>query len=113
MSAAWERELDGKSFRIAIAAPAGADIRVLEGQEAPPEGWESRYYNERTPAPTIVVRSERELPCSFVTICGPAEEDWAHALARLDSDPMLPPLRAAATLRGLMEGGDGDRLVRG
>ena len=41
------------------------------GGRATPEGWESRYYAERTVAPTIVIRAVGILPRRLVTIFAP------------------------------------------
>ena len=55
---------------FAASLESGATRRA-DGRAAP-EGWESRYYAERTPSPTIVVRAAGKLPRRIVTLIAPA-----------------------------------------
>lgn len=48
--------------------PAGFTVAMISGQIDPrPEGWESLYYADRQPAPTIVIRGEAPLPLKLTT----------------------------------------------
>ncbi len=79
--ASWSREGDtwsaliaGESWSIRVISPAGSEASLARGVEGSrPEGWESLYYAEKTPVPTIVVRVDAPLPLRFLTIAGPAE----------------------------------------
>lgn len=72
--ARWSR-LTPTPFSIAVSAPPGASFALLRGQELPrPEGWESRYYAEKSPVPTIVAVVEVALPATFVTLLGPTQQ---------------------------------------
>lgn len=72
----WQR--DGNTFRLRRAEweaaisidslPEPMSVALLSGQEEPrPEGWESLYYADRQPAPTIVVSGKVELPIEIKT----------------------------------------------
>ncbi len=41
---------------------------VVRGRDDPPRGWLSRYYGEKTPAPSLVVSRAQPLPLTFVTV---------------------------------------------
>ena len=48
--------------------PPGMTVALLAGHESPrPEGWESLYYADRQPAPTIVVGGKTALSVKFET----------------------------------------------
>ncbi len=54
--------------RLVIAAPEGARMHVLRGEEgASPIGWQSLYYGEKSPRPTLEIRATVDLPASFTT----------------------------------------------
>jgi len=69
---AWQCSLDGQRSTVSVAAPPGFSADLLCGQEQPtPEGWESLYYAEKQPAPTIRVRGSAALPIRLVTVVTP------------------------------------------
>jgi hypothetical protein len=71
--AACSAQLDGRDLTVALASSSGFDIELVSGREQPhPEGWESRYYGEKTPVPTLVAHGRSPLPVRFVTIVQPA-----------------------------------------
>jgi len=48
--------------------PSGFTVRLARGEESPrPEGWESTYYAERKPSPTIIVSGSAQLPLTLET----------------------------------------------
>lgn len=60
-----------ESFEMRIeilAIPAEMTVELVCGQTEPtPEGWESRYYADRQPTPTIIVRGVAQLPLTIAT----------------------------------------------
>jgi hypothetical protein len=48
--------------------PTRADVVV--GGEAPPRGWQSRYYAEKIPVPSLAAEVEEGCPVEFVTVFG-------------------------------------------
>ncbi len=89
----WEAEIAGRMIGIAIAASQSTDKRLLCGQETPtPEGWESLYYAEKQPVPTIVARCRAELPVRLVTVIGPVEESIGINLPSIDRAGVQPLL---------------------
>ena len=44
------------------------EVEVFRGQDDPPRGWLSRYYGEKVPVPSLVVRRRSALPMVFVTV---------------------------------------------
>lgn len=73
----------------AFAATIESGATRGAGGRASPEGWESRYYGERTASPTIVVRAAGILPRRLVTIIGPA----GFELPRVVRDSLKPGRR--------------------
>ena len=73
------------------------------GQEgAAPEGWESLYYADKQPAPTVVARGRAPLPARLVTIVGPA--DSGIVIADVGQAGSEKPLRVAGIIdRALAE----------
>jgi len=72
---AYQADIAGEPFQIALRLPEGIESRLLSGQEGPPpEGWESLYYGQKTPAPTIVAAGAGILPARLITLIGPAEK---------------------------------------
>lgn len=69
----WQTEVAGGAIRATIAVPQPMTHRMSQGQENPPEGWESRYYGEKTAAPTLLVSGPLLLPASILTVVGPAD----------------------------------------
>ena len=57
-----------REFKVSIAAPESMRVELISGQVEPRiEGWESLYYADRQPVPTIVVAGEVELPLKLKT----------------------------------------------
>ncbi|HEY1598580.1 MAG TPA: alginate lyase family protein [Pirellulales bacterium] len=72
-SGAWQAEIEGQQLVLRVVAPAGFATRLYRGEEgAAPEGWESLYYADKQPVPTIVTRGQASLPVRMVTVVGPA-----------------------------------------
>ncbi len=57
-------------FSINIRGPLGEVLQgdVVAGDDRSPRGWLSRYYGEKTPAPSFVVEREAMVPLTFVTL---------------------------------------------
>jgi hypothetical protein len=68
----WSCAPDGQeAVSIELACPPGMSVRLAEGAETPEvEGWESLYYAEKTPVPTLIVRGHVDLPLSLATVVG-------------------------------------------
>jgi hypothetical protein len=80
----WSTRIGGEDWAIRVLVPSGGNMTLLRGQETPrPEGWESLYYAERIPVPTIVASIEHALPLRFITLAGPAAEVDAAASGAL------------------------------
>ena len=85
---AWSAELAGAAWSLRVRASQPIEVEMLRGVEGPrPEGWESLYYNEKTPAPTIHAAARVALPLRFVTECGPRT---AGALVASDAISAAP-----------------------
>jgi asparagine synthase (glutamine-hydrolysing) len=41
---------------------------AVAGQEDPPRGWISRYYGEKTPAPSLAAEMTSQLPCTVISV---------------------------------------------
>ncbi len=59
---------------LAFYASAPLEVRAVEGQSAPrgPQGWVSRRYGERRPAPVAVARFRAAAPAAAITVLLPA-----------------------------------------
>jgi asparagine synthase (glutamine-hydrolysing) len=57
-------------FAVNVVDTSGTPLRgtVAEGQVAPPRGWQSRYYGEKQPVPSLEVIAEGLLPQVFVSV---------------------------------------------
>lgn len=65
----WTSTLADETVAIGINAPVELGATLLRGQETPtPEGWESLYYAERTPTPSIVTSGRACLPMRIATL---------------------------------------------
>ncbi|MCE5278174.1 MAG: alginate lyase family protein [Planctomycetaceae bacterium] len=68
----WRADVAGDDYRVQIFMPPDMALDSVCGEEGPrPQGWESCYYTQRTPAPTLTVRGRVELPICVRTIVGP------------------------------------------
>jgi len=56
-------------IRLDISGPDGISFDVARGESSDGRisGWESRYYHERTPRPTLTVRARSSLPLEMTT----------------------------------------------
>jgi Heparinase II/III-like protein/Heparinase II/III N-terminus len=69
----WHADLAEVPVSLRIAASCGVTIELFCGSHgAQPEGWESLYYAERVPVPTLVTRARAALPARLVTLVCPA-----------------------------------------
>jgi asparagine synthase (glutamine-hydrolysing) len=78
----YRAEVDGQAslqletpdgpFYIAVfdgsCTPLSGD--VVAGQSDPPRGWLSRYYGEKVPVPSLLVKAFERLPLTIVSILG-------------------------------------------
>lgn len=57
-------------FCVAVHDAAGAPLAgdVVRGGEDPPRGWQSRYYGEKLPVPSLAVVQEGPAPLVFVSV---------------------------------------------
>jgi hypothetical protein len=70
----WSVDVEGQRLSILVHAPAEAQEELLRGQAGEhAEGWESLYYAEKEPAPTIVTRGWAPLPIRLVTVLVPSD----------------------------------------
>jgi hypothetical protein len=56
---------------LAVALSREPSLRVVEGQEHPPQGWVSSRYGEKQPAPVLEVSTAGALPLLAVTVLRP------------------------------------------
>ncbi len=87
----WQADIAGNPIELQLNVPAPFTTQLLRGVEGErPEGWESLYYAERTPVPTLVSQGVTSLPVRLVTLVSPV----AERLVLLDSgDAAGKPLR--------------------
>ena len=65
----WRGCVGEMDAALQLAGPDGHVAELLRGVETPqPEGWESRYYAEKTPTPVLRVSGMIDLPARFATI---------------------------------------------
>lgn len=55
--------------------PASAEWRIVSGQEAPVQGWVSRYSGQKRAAPVAIYNLIANMPLHFVTLLWPGEGD--------------------------------------
>jgi asparagine synthase (glutamine-hydrolysing) len=54
--------------KISVLSPATIESRLVNGQKkTSPEGWESLYYGEKVPCPTIICDTKGDV-CRFITV---------------------------------------------
>ena len=41
---------------------------VIRGRDDPPGGWQSRYYSEKVPTPSLAIEHTGTLPFSLITL---------------------------------------------
>ena len=88
----WQAVVEGQNIAVSLTLPVGFRTELCRGVEgAHPEGWESLYYAERMPVPTLVVRGSGQLPVRLVTVVGPA--DVAIQIADTGPQDVVQPLQ--------------------
>jgi hypothetical protein len=110
----WQRENDswratsrGQELSIALHLPDGFKIdlcRGVEGDQA--EGWESEYYAERVPVPTLVARGNGTLPVRLVTIVGPTGQGLRLA------EGSRPVVNGRLSIAGVADRGLAEEIAR-
>jgi len=71
----WQSNINAQSLSIRVKVPQSFTTKLLRGVEgARPEGWESLYYAERKPVPTLLAEGKSALPVRLVTLIGPVDE---------------------------------------
>jgi hypothetical protein len=61
---------------------AALTVDVVRGSEQPPRGWQSRYYGEKVPVPSLEARVHGPLPQGFLSVLGPPGLVCARAGSR-------------------------------
>ena len=89
-------------YDVAVFRPEGAAISLLAGQEVGPYvGWESLYYGEKRPVPTVCLDWSGCLPLTLVTLFGNSLE-LTPFLETLGTILPLEPLRLPPELPQIM-----------
>jgi hypothetical protein len=81
--------------RLLLAARGSTPLaaELVRGASAPPQGWVSRRYGEKSPAPVVILRLQAVLPAAVATLLratpAAATESWrlAPLAARRAEDP--------------------------
>jgi len=60
--------------RIAIRVRSDQPTALHQGDDHPPQGWESLHYGQRRPSPTLVTRVKGEFPIRFITLIAPGQQ---------------------------------------
>jgi len=71
---AWLASKNGARFLL--MPPSGVDAGVVRGEESPIQGWYSRDYGHREPAPVLVATARAALPARFHWLLWPAPVGW-------------------------------------
>lgn len=92
----YAADIDGCALQVAVHVPEGFETTLRRGQQTPrPEGWESRYYADKQPVPTLVATGRPQLPVRLVTLIGQAAAGISVADAGVSDGPVC--------LAGLMD----------
>jgi hypothetical protein len=83
----------GGAVWIAITGPRTMTTAIRSGVEHPPEGWISRRYGDREPAPAIVATAVVRLPARFVTAIVPTPDRTTPPALDLDAWHASPGAR--------------------
>jgi len=68
----WLANIAGTSVSLKVFTPKTLNLRLVMGETVGrPEGWESLYYGEMEPVPTLIARGSVTLPVRLVTVVGP------------------------------------------
>ncbi len=54
----WQASINGTTVHVALQCAAAMNVKLVAGQETLPEGWESLYYGEKQPSPTLVATAQ-------------------------------------------------------
>ena len=101
----------GSLFGITVCGSSPLAAEVIHGREEPPQGWVSRRYGERSPAPVLRAALAAPLPARFVSVLAPG----GSALARGRDERRygaLPPDRFATDSDGAAADGRGEMVIR-
>jgi hypothetical protein len=71
----------GSLFGITVCGSSPLAAELIRGREEPPQGWVSRRYGERSPAPVLRASLAAPLPARFVSVLAPSGslQDRRHA----------------------------------
>jgi hypothetical protein len=88
LAGAFAHQADAPEGRLTIQTPSGAfhaavkdeggralEADVVKGRDHPPRGWQSRYYGEKAPVPSLVVTRSGAAPLTFVTVLSGMEAE--------------------------------------
>ena len=65
----WRGHRGDSTYSVSLATPERMTCRLTSGEASPvPEGWQSLYYGEKTPSPTLLAAGRIALPVSVLTI---------------------------------------------
>jgi len=68
----WTGQVAGEEWGLTVAGSRAIECRLAAAEESPAvEGWESLYYGQKTPAPTVIVRASAGGNLRLVTLAGP------------------------------------------
>jgi len=100
----WSVDVEGQRLSILVHAPAEAREELLRGQAGEhAEGWESLYYAEKEPAPTIVTRGRASLPIRLVTVISPSDSHVRVLESGSPDDPVVLANRAGGDMASLLK----------
>ncbi|HEV8385527.1 MAG TPA: alginate lyase family protein [Candidatus Acidoferrales bacterium] len=71
---AWLASKGGARFLL--APPAGVNISIVSGEESPAQGWVSRDYGHKEPAPVLIAQAQTALPARFHWLLCPSPAGW-------------------------------------
>jgi len=72
----WTSNVSGQPITLKTIVPESMSCNLVKGQEnLAIEGWESLYYGDKTPSPTLIIKGHILLPVCMATIFSPAELD--------------------------------------
>ena len=65
----WRAEINGDSFCVELSSDVPINVNLVSGTSSPPEGWESLYYGEKQPSPTLIATFTLQASAIFTTTC--------------------------------------------
>ena len=83
LPANWQKDkntlqtnIAGHRISLTTTVPESMGTTLSQGQETPTiEGWESLYYCQKKPTPTLVIKGNTLLPICMATIISPVKQD--------------------------------------